>query len=109
MRCDTYALINDIIVLLNLYCLKTWKCESQNEILYVWMCGMWLLMMLLSMIILIWGDVVIDGNIDMRMTLSLMIMWYEMMLLLMIILKWDVIVVVVDDDDVIEMGWCWCW
>jgi len=53
-------LLNDNIVLLDLCCYWPENCESQAWNLYVCICGMWLLMMLLSMIMLVWGDVVID-------------------------------------------------
>ena len=58
-------------------------------------------MMLLSIIMLIWGDVVIGDNINMRMMLMLVtsLRWddvdvendIEMMLMLIMTLSWDVV------------------
>ena len=77
-------LINDIIVLLDLCCLKTWG---------VWISGMKFICMYVWNVIT--DDVVIDEN-----------NLYETMLVFMIILIWDDVVIV---DNVIGMRWCWCW
>ena len=55
------------------------------------------------MIMLIWDDVDIYDNVDMRWCWCWWWYWYEMMLMLMMILRWN------DVDDEIEMRWCWCW
>ena len=76
------------------------ECESQTWN-YMYTCEMWLLMMLMLMIILIWDDINVDDNVDMRWCgcWCWWEYWYKMMLMLIMTLRWND----VDVDDVIMM------